>query len=234
MNAGTHACASHMHAGFRTCQDISSLQHALRAARARAPPRDAAMNGMRRRIAGKTPSEIREMSKDAMKEPVTQDDFLQVRERLAALGQRSLILSHERVNIYVSQHIHVSTPLQWQIQPSLATLHRRSVQRFANRPPPLATRASAPPASPHAGDRQDQPERGREGHPAARELAQGVWQRLAERPSALLRVPGPAKGRRVFTERVVVGCAARRLCRREVALCMPCASMHVQEQPPHA
>lgn len=40
--------------------------------------RDAAMNGMRRRIAGKTPSEIREMSKDAMKEPVTQDDFLQV------------------------------------------------------------------------------------------------------------------------------------------------------------
>jgi hypothetical protein len=36
------------------------------------------MNGMRRRIAGKTPSEIREMSKDAMKEPVTQEDFLQV------------------------------------------------------------------------------------------------------------------------------------------------------------
>ena len=36
------------------------------------------MNGMRRRIAGKTPSEIREMSKDAMKEPVTHEDFLQV------------------------------------------------------------------------------------------------------------------------------------------------------------
>lgn len=41
--------------------------------------RDAAMNGMRRRIAGKTPAEIREMSKAAMEEPVTQDDFLQVR-----------------------------------------------------------------------------------------------------------------------------------------------------------
>ncbi|KAI8464204.1 MAG: P-loop containing nucleoside triphosphate hydrolase protein [Monoraphidium minutum] len=43
----------------------------------RARSRDAAMNGMRRRIAGKTPTEIREMSKDAMKEPITQDDFLQ-------------------------------------------------------------------------------------------------------------------------------------------------------------
>ena len=37
------------------------------------------MNGMRRKIAGKTPAEIREMSRDAMKEPVTHDDFLQAR-----------------------------------------------------------------------------------------------------------------------------------------------------------
>lgn len=50
----------------------------------RLPCRDAAMNGMRRRIAGKTPSEIREMSKDAMKEPVTHEDFLQV--GLAGVG----------------------------------------------------------------------------------------------------------------------------------------------------
>ena len=40
--------------------------------------RDAAMNGMRRKIAGKTAMEIREMSKDAMKEPITTEDFLQV------------------------------------------------------------------------------------------------------------------------------------------------------------
>lgn len=48
--------------------------------------RDAAMNGMRRRIAGKTPAEIREMSKDAMKEPVTQDDFLQASVFGAGIG----------------------------------------------------------------------------------------------------------------------------------------------------
>jgi katanin p60 ATPase-containing subunit A1 len=41
--------------------------------------RDAAMNGMRRKIAGKTPAEIREMSKDDMKEPITMEDFMQVR-----------------------------------------------------------------------------------------------------------------------------------------------------------
>jgi hypothetical protein len=40
--------------------------------------RDAAMNGMRRKIAGKSAAEIREMSKDAMKEPVTMEDFVQV------------------------------------------------------------------------------------------------------------------------------------------------------------
>jgi len=40
--------------------------------------RDAAMNGMRRKIAGKTPAEIREMSKDDMKEPITMEDFMQV------------------------------------------------------------------------------------------------------------------------------------------------------------
>jgi hypothetical protein len=43
-----------------------------------AAARDAAMNGMRRKIAGKTPAEIREMSKDEMKEPITMEDFIQV------------------------------------------------------------------------------------------------------------------------------------------------------------
>jgi hypothetical protein len=33
---------------------------------------------MRRKIAGKTPAEIREMSKDDMKEPITMEDFMQV------------------------------------------------------------------------------------------------------------------------------------------------------------
>jgi katanin p60 ATPase-containing subunit A1 len=37
------------------------------------------MNGMRRKIAGKTPAEIRSMSKEDMKEPVTMGDFVQVR-----------------------------------------------------------------------------------------------------------------------------------------------------------
>lgn len=36
------------------------------------------MNGMRRRIAGKTPAEIREMAKIEMKDPVTMEDFMQV------------------------------------------------------------------------------------------------------------------------------------------------------------
>lgn len=44
--------------------------------------RDAAMNGMRRKIAGKTPEQIRALSKEDMHEPVTMDDFMQVRRKL--------------------------------------------------------------------------------------------------------------------------------------------------------
>jgi hypothetical protein len=44
------------------------------------------MNGMRRKIAGKTPAEIREMSREAMKEPVTQDDFFQASSRGLGCG----------------------------------------------------------------------------------------------------------------------------------------------------
>ncbi len=40
--------------------------------------RDAAMNGMRRKIAGKTPEQIRALSKEDVHEPVRMDDFLQV------------------------------------------------------------------------------------------------------------------------------------------------------------
>jgi hypothetical protein len=43
------------------------------------------MNGMRRKIAGKTPAEIREMSKDEMKEPITMEDFIQVGSYLPGL-----------------------------------------------------------------------------------------------------------------------------------------------------
>ena len=58
--------------------------------------RDAAMNGMRRRIAGKTPAEIREMSKDAMKEPVAHGDFLQAVAKInPSVGEKD-VKRHER------------------------------------------------------------------------------------------------------------------------------------------
>jgi hypothetical protein len=108
------------------------------------------MNGMRRRIAGKTPNEIREMSKDAMKEPVTQDDFMQV----GGWGG----VEHSEVDVCcVFACADAATP-----KPRRAP------------PPDLETTDPNPPP----GHRQDQPQRGREGHPAARKLAQGVWQHL--------------------------------------------------------
>lgn len=51
--------------------------------------RDAAMNGMRRKIAGKTPEQIRALSKEDMHEPVTMDDFMQVTRNV----QKGVILS---------------------------------------------------------------------------------------------------------------------------------------------
>jgi len=48
--------------------------------------RDAAMNGMRRKIAGKTPAEIREMSKEEMKQPITMEDFIQVSDHQPMLS----------------------------------------------------------------------------------------------------------------------------------------------------
>lgn len=55
--------------------------------------RDAAMNGMRRKIAGKTPDQIREMSRDkeAMKEPIRMEDFLQaVRKINPSVAERDI------------------------------------------------------------------------------------------------------------------------------------------------
>ncbi len=57
--------------------------------------RDAAMNGMRRCIAGKTPQEIREMSKDAMKEPVTMEDFLAAISKINPSVAPKDIIRHE-------------------------------------------------------------------------------------------------------------------------------------------
>jgi hypothetical protein len=44
------------------------------------------MNGMRRKIAGKTPAEIREMSKEEMKQPITMEDFIQVSDHQPMLS----------------------------------------------------------------------------------------------------------------------------------------------------
>lgn len=60
--------------------------------------RDAAMNGMRRRIAGKTPDEIREMREKgmaAMKEPITMDDFRQAIRKINPSVSKEDIRRHE-------------------------------------------------------------------------------------------------------------------------------------------
>eukprot|EP00884_Botryococcus_braunii_P010016 jgi/Botrbrau1/19015/Bobra.0100s0047.1 len=58
--------------------------------------RDAAMNGMRRKIAGKTPEQIRELSKDDMHEPVTMDDFVQALHRINPSVSIGDVQRHEK------------------------------------------------------------------------------------------------------------------------------------------
>jgi katanin p60 ATPase-containing subunit A1 len=54
------------------------------------------MNGMRRKIAGKTPAEIRAMPKEAMTEPVTQGDFVQAIAKInPSVGERD-VQRHEK------------------------------------------------------------------------------------------------------------------------------------------
>ena len=47
--------------------------------------RDAAMNGMRRKIIGKRPEEIRAMSKEEVAAPITMEDMNEVRGRCKLL-----------------------------------------------------------------------------------------------------------------------------------------------------
>lgn len=53
--------------------------------------RDAAMNGLRRKIEGKTPDEITNMDIDEMKEPIRMEDFIQAFEKIRpSVGQDDL------------------------------------------------------------------------------------------------------------------------------------------------
>ncbi|KAK9864394.1 hypothetical protein WJX84_009061 [Apatococcus fuscideae] len=57
--------------------------------------RDAAMNGMRRKIAGKTPDQIRSLSKEDMHEPIQMEDFLQAISRINPSVSKTDIKRHE-------------------------------------------------------------------------------------------------------------------------------------------
>ncbi|KAK9862173.1 hypothetical protein WJX84_012398 [Apatococcus fuscideae] len=57
--------------------------------------RDAAMNGMRRKIAGKTPDQIRSLSKEDMHEPIQMEDFLQAITRINPSVSKTDIKRHE-------------------------------------------------------------------------------------------------------------------------------------------
>ena len=58
--------------------------------------RDASMNGMRRKIAGKRPEEIRNMSSEDMAEPITMADFLQATNRISPSVSKEDIKKHEQ------------------------------------------------------------------------------------------------------------------------------------------
>ena len=58
--------------------------------------RDASMNGMRRKIAGKRPEEIRSMSSEDMAEPITMPDFLQATSRISPSVSKEDIKKHEQ------------------------------------------------------------------------------------------------------------------------------------------
>lgn len=61
------------------------------------------MNGMRRKIAGKTPAQIREMSKEAMKEPITMEDFIQAIAKInPSVGKNDIKKHEEWLRVYGS------------------------------------------------------------------------------------------------------------------------------------
>lgn len=58
--------------------------------------RDASMNGMRRKIAGKTPDEIKGMTKDQMYEPVAMRDFDDALAKISRSVSTADIERHEK------------------------------------------------------------------------------------------------------------------------------------------
>lgn len=58
--------------------------------------RDASMNGMRRKIAGKTPEEIKNMTKDQMYEPVAMRDFDEALSKISRSVSTADIERHEK------------------------------------------------------------------------------------------------------------------------------------------
>ena len=57
--------------------------------------RDASMNGMRRKILGKSPDEIRAMSKDDVADPVTRADFEEALRKISSSVSKDDITRHE-------------------------------------------------------------------------------------------------------------------------------------------
>ena len=58
--------------------------------------RDAAMNGMRRKIMGKTPEQIRAMAKEDIAEPVSMLDFEQAIQKISPSVAKEDTLRHEQ------------------------------------------------------------------------------------------------------------------------------------------
>jgi katanin p60 ATPase-containing subunit A1 len=58
--------------------------------------RDAALMSMRRMIKNKSPNEIRQLSKDDIEKPVTQEDFIAAIERSSTTVQESDLTRHEK------------------------------------------------------------------------------------------------------------------------------------------
>ncbi len=58
--------------------------------------RDAALMSMRRMIKNKSPNEIRQLSKDDIEKPVTQEDFIAAIERSSTTVQESDVTRHEK------------------------------------------------------------------------------------------------------------------------------------------
>lgn len=58
--------------------------------------RDASMNGMRRKIMGKTPDEIKNMTKDQMYDPVAMRDFAESLSKISRSVSTTDIDRHEK------------------------------------------------------------------------------------------------------------------------------------------